>query len=112
MDTRGQLTIDPGSLAPAGESLAIELEVLYTEPATTEALLRHAVTLTAGLDAKIHLVAVHTVPYPCDFECPASIHAHLVERLVELASRCPLPVRPEVVLARSREEGLQFALEP
>lgn len=112
MDTRGVLQIDPGSLAPAGESPAIELTVLYTEPELTEALLRHAVALTAGLDAKIHLVAVHTVPYPCDFECPASVHAYLVERLVDLASRCQVPVRPEVVLARSREEGFQFALEP
>ncbi|SPE29235.1 conserved hypothetical protein [Candidatus Sulfopaludibacter sp. SbA3] len=112
METRGELRIDPGSLAPAGESPAIELTVLYTESDSTEALLRHAVALTAGLDAKIHLVAVHTIPYPCDFECPASVHAHLVNRLVEIASRCPLPVRPEVVLARSRAEGFQFALEP
>jgi len=112
METRGELRIDPGSLAPNAESPAIELAVLYTEPEATGALLRHAVALTSGLHARIHLVAVHTVPYPSDFECPASTHAHLVERLIELAGRCPLPVRPEVVLARSREEGFEFALQP
>ena len=111
MAARGELQIDPGSLAPAGESQAIELTVLYTDPVLTEALLRHAVTLTAGLHARIQLVAVHTVPYPADFECPASVHAYLVERLIELASRCPLPVNPVVVLARSRAEGFEFALE-
>jgi hypothetical protein len=112
MQTRGELRIDSGALAPAGESPAIELAVLYTEPAMTAALLRHAVALTAGLEAKIRLIAVHTVPYPCDFECPASVHAYLVEHLVSLAGQCPLPVSPEVVLARSREEGLQLALRP
>ncbi len=111
METRGELQIDPGSLTPAGESRAIELSVLYTEPGLTEALLRHAVSLTAGLHARIQLIAVHTVPYPSDFECPAAVHAHLVEHLIELASRCPLPVKPVVVLARSRAEGFEFALE-
>ncbi len=112
METHGELQIDPGSLTPVGESQAIELAVLYSEPALTEALLRHAVALTTGLHAKIHLIAVHTVPYPADFECPASVHAHLVQRLIELADRCPVPVSPVVVLARSRAEGFEFALEP
>jgi hypothetical protein len=85
--------------------------VLYTEPAVTEVLLLRAARLTAGLDARIQLVAVHTVPYPADFECPAAVHAHLVEQLVELASRCPLQVNPVVVLARSQAEGFAFALE-
>lgn len=111
MVTRGKLQIDPGSLAAAVEPHAIELSVLYTEPALTEALLQRAATLTAGLDAKIQLVAVHTVPYPADFECPAAVHAHLVNRLVGLASLCPLQVNPVVVLARSRAEGFAFALE-
>jgi len=112
MEIRGELRIDPGSLPSSAESPAMELAVLYTEPAATEAVLLRAVTLTAGLAAKIHLLAVHAVPYQFNFECSASVHAHLVERLVEIASRCPLPVRPEVVLARSREEGFQFALPP
>jgi hypothetical protein len=111
VDTRGRLQIDPGSLATAAEPHAIELSVLYTEPALTEALLLRTAILTAGLDARIHLVAVHTVPYPADFECPSAVHAHLVDQLVELASRCPLQVNPVVVLARSRAEGFAFALE-
>ncbi len=105
------LQIDPGSLAAPAEPHAIELSVLYTEPAVTKAVLARAATLTAGLDARIQLVAVHTVPYPADFQCPAAVHAHLVEQLVELASLCPLQVNPVVVLARSRAEGFAFALE-
>jgi hypothetical protein len=111
MDTRGELRIDPRSLADS-EAPAIELAVLYTEPELAESLLRHAVALTAGLDARVHLVAVHAVPYPRDFECPASAHAHLVQSLMELANQSPLVVNPVVVLARSREEGFHYALHP
>jgi len=112
METRGELRIDPGSLAAFSDSPGIEISVLYTDTVATEALLRHAVSLTAGLNARIHLVAVHSVPYPRDFECPTEVHAHLVASLVALADHCPLPVTPTVVLARSREEGLQFAIQP
>ncbi|HWC99509.1 MAG TPA: hypothetical protein VG456_22270 [Candidatus Sulfopaludibacter sp.] len=112
METRGELRIDPGTLVGDSPAPTIELAVLYTEPVLAEALLRHAVALTAGLDATIHLVAVHAVPYPRDFECPSAIHAHLVQQLIELASHCARPVHPVVVLARSREEGFQFALHP
>jgi len=31
---------------------------------------------------------------------------------VELASRCPVPVAPQVVLARDRDEGFRYALKP
>jgi hypothetical protein len=40
------------------------------------------------------------------------MHAHLVERLMELAGVCALPVQPQVVLARDLEEGFRFALKP
>jgi hypothetical protein len=35
-----------------------------------------------------------------------------VNQLTELAADCPLPVIPQVVLARSREEGFRYALRP
>ena len=67
--------------------------------------------LTAGLQARIKLVAVHAVPFPADFRCPTSTHAFLVDQLVELAGECSLPVNPQVVLARSRDEGFRYALK-
>jgi hypothetical protein len=113
MDTRGHLEIDPGALDAnrAGEE-ELEVVVPYTEWSLTDAVLKRAAVMTAGLNARLTLVAVHTVPYPCQFECPASVHAHLVEQLVDLASRCSLPVQPHVVLARSREEGFRYLLNP
>jgi len=112
MNSRGELRIDPDSLANDGVRAEIELAVPYTDPFIAGAVLERALALSAGLNARVSLVAVHAVPYPMDFGCPASTHAFLVERLAELASRCALPVSAEVVLARSRDEGFRHALKP
>jgi hypothetical protein len=112
MQTRGELRIDPGQLGTDSFSGDLELVVPYTEPALARALLRRAAELTAGLQARISLVAVHTVPFPADFHCPTCTHTFLVDQLMELAAESPLPVNPQVVLARSREEGFRYALRP
>jgi hypothetical protein len=110
MQTRGELRIDPGQLGTDAFSGELELVVPFTDPYLTRALLRKAVALTAGLQARISLVAVHAVPFPADLRCQASTHAFLVDRLTELAVECPIPVNPQVVLARSRVEGFRYAL--
>lgn len=112
MQSRGELRIDPGQLGTDAFSGDLELVVPYTDPALARALLRKAVALTAGLQARISLVAVHAVPFPADFHCATSTHAFLVDQLTELAAECPMPVNPQVVLARSREEGFRYALRP
>ena len=106
----GELHIDPKDLA--GDTFAgeIELVVPYTDPAMTRAVLDRALALTAGLHARISLVAVHALPYPTPFTCPTATHAFLVAQLLELANGCAVPVASQVVLARSREEGFRHAL--
>ena len=112
MELRGELRVDPGSLETYSAGEDLEIVVPYTDWSLTEAVLRRAAVLTAGLNAKLALVAVHTVPYPAQFECQAAVHAHMVEQLVALASQCPYPVEPQVVLARSREEGFRYVVSP
>ena len=112
MRTSGKLQIDPGTLDAGNGGAEIEIVVPYTERALTAAVLQRASVLTAGLNASIRLVAIHAVPYPLPFHCPAAEHAHLVERLVDLASRCPSSVAPEVVLARYRDAGFRHVLKP
>ena len=112
METGDRLRIDPGSLETDGYAEELDVVVPYTEWSVTDRLLKRAAALTAGLNARLTLVAVHTVPYPATFECPAAVHAYLVEQLVDLASRCPLPVNPQVVLARGRTEGFAYVLKP
>jgi hypothetical protein len=110
MDVRGELRIDPGSLDTNGVGEDLEIVVPYTEGSLTQAVLDRAATLTAGLNARVMLVAIHTVPYPAQFECQIAVHAYLVEQLVELASRCPFAVEPQVVMARSRVDGFRHVL--
>ena len=112
MQTRGELRIDPGTLAASEPVDELEVVVPYTQSAVTDAVLKRAASLTAGLNVRLKLIAVHAVPFPADFECPASVHAHLVQQLVDLASRCPFPVDAQVVLARSQEEGFRYMLKP
>jgi len=106
----GELHIDPIDLA--GDTFAgeIELVVFFTEPQATREVLERAQTLTAGLNARVLLLAVHALPYPSPFVCPTATHAFLVDQLLELSSNCPLPVASQVVLARSREEGFRHVL--
>ena len=111
MRTRGELRIEPGALEQPSDA-ELELVVPYTVPTMARAVLARAQGLTVGLNARISLVAVHTVPYATTFGCPSSTHAFLVEQLVELSAECTLPVNAQVVLARSRDEGLQYALKP
>ena len=112
MQPRGELRIDPGKLGTDAFNGELELVVPYTDPSLTRSLLRKAAALTSGLQARISLVAVHSVPFPADFRCQSSTHDFLVEKLTELAAACPLPVNPQVVLARSRQEGFRYALHP
>jgi hypothetical protein len=112
MDNRFSLQIDPGSLNADGAVGELEVVVPYTEPVLTATVLRSIKALTAGLNARVSLIAVHTLPYPLPFVCPALAHAYLVEQLTELASCCELPVHPQVVLARDRMEGFRYALKP
>jgi hypothetical protein len=106
----GELQVDPIDLA--GDTFAgeIELVVPFTDPPTTRAVLERARVMTAGLNARITLVAIHSLPYPSPFTCPTATHAFLVDQLLELANGCPMPVVSQVVLARSREDGFRHAL--
>jgi hypothetical protein len=112
MQTRGELRIDPGTLAISAPVDQLEVVVPYTEWAVTDAVLKRAASLTAGLNVRVKLIAVHAVPFPADFRCPTAVHACLVEQLADLAGRCPLPVDAQVVLARSQDEGFRYMLKP
>ena|SRR5579883_537833 len=110
MKTHGELRIEPGALESASDA-ELEVVIPYTTPKVTRAVLARVESMTAGLNARLCLIAVHSVPYATTFGCPSATHAFLVEQLVELSAECRLPVNAQVVLARSREEGLRFAMK-
>jgi hypothetical protein len=104
------MRIDPASLASDGEVGELEVVVPYRDPELTRAVLARSAALAAGLNVRISLIAVHTLPYPTDFVCPTAVHAFLVSQLVELSAGSPVPVDAQVVLARTREDGFRHAL--
>jgi hypothetical protein len=106
----GDIRIDPGSSPAAGAGQESEIVVVLTDPAVTREVLARVPPLAAGMNAHVRLLAVHTLPYQAPFYCPSLTHAYLVEQVMDLASECELPIEPQVVLARSREEGLRHAL--
>ena len=112
MTARGELTIDPASLEPLGGSGLMQLVVVHSEPLLTATVLKRGAELVAGLSASILLLAVHTVPFPASFASASASHAHLLGELAGLARCCPVPVTPHVVMARYRDEGLRFLLQP
>jgi hypothetical protein len=112
VEIRGEFHIDPGALTADAGSGELEVVIPFTGPETTSAALARAAALTVGLDARVLLIAVHTLPYPVPFVCPSLVHAHLVEQLMELAAECTLTVQPQVVLARDRMEGFKYAMHP
>jgi len=108
---RGEYRIDPDCLNAGEMGSEVEVVVPFTGLEMTAAALERAVVLTAGLEVRVLLIAVHTLPYPGPFVCPALVHAQLVEQLMELACDSPLPVQPQVVMARDRMEGFRYALK-
>jgi hypothetical protein len=117
VDLRGELGINPADLNPGrlaeGEAGSEpQVVVPFTGIDTTSAALERAEILMIGLNARVLLLAVHTLPYPLPFVCPTTVHAHLVKQLTELASHCALTVQPLVVLSRDRMEGFQRVLRP
>jgi hypothetical protein len=111
MNTRGELTVDPGSLEWLGAEAEMQVVVVHSEPSVTAAVLRRAAALVSGLNARVLLVAVHTVPFPAPFASASAAHAHLVGQLADLAGQCSLPVTSHVVMSRYREEGFRFLLQ-
>ena len=111
MHTSGFLRMDPVALADGAAGQEIEIVVPYTEWSLARDVLKRAETLAHGLSPTVRLIAVHSVPYPLPFGCPATVHAHLVEQLVDLASRCPFTVEAQVVLARYQDEGFRHVLK-
>jgi hypothetical protein len=110
MNSRGELRIDPGSLEQHSAGGEIQLVVVHSDVAVTAMVLKRAAQFVSGLNAKVLLLAVHSVPFPADFAGAAVPHAHLVAQLADLAVQCPFPVIPHVVMARDWAEGFRFAL--
>jgi hypothetical protein len=112
MKNRGKIWVDPAELGADREEGDVEFVIPFIEPDVTRQVLARAAGMTAGLNARFLLVAVHCIPYPANFGEPGAIHAYLVEQLMKLCDGCGLAVSAHVVMARDRQEGYRQVLKP
>ena len=113
MRSRGEVQMDPGRLGLDAFSGPLELVVPYTDPVLAREALRRAAALTAG-PGSAH-AAAGGARGTVSRRLPLSGHRPTLfwwSNWPRWRSECPLPVTPQVVLARSREDGLRFALNP
>ena len=91
----------------AAECEPLDLVVPYTTPRLTEAALKAANRLGAGLDAVVRMVKVQMVPFPLDLTYSPIPLDFLESQLMRLGSEVSaLPFTAEIRLAREWESGL------
>jgi len=98
------LAVEPGE--------KLEVSVLFTTPESTIAAVRRAATLLNGLEGRISLIDVQTIPYPLPFETPLVALDFIKQRLLAIAGEIDLEIAVYVYLSRFRWETLAQVLRP
>ncbi len=89
----------------------LDLVVPYTTPGLTQAALRAANRLGAGLDSAVRLVKVQVVPFPLDLQHPPVPVEFLEQQLKNLFGEVPCAhLSSEIRFAREMEQGLRGTL--
>ena len=99
----------PRESARDGEA-HLRLYVLHIGEELTRVALEEAARLAPGLDARITLVAVSLVPFPCSLDCPPVAPRHLHRELSRLAAASPMTADVRIVYARELMTGLRHVL--
>jgi hypothetical protein len=82
----------------------LSIVVPYTTPELTKAALKHAATLSAGLNAAIRLIDAQVVPVQRPLNEPTVNREFSVKRLREIADEAGMPVHVEIIYTRNRME--------
>ena len=104
---KSNLTIAQGFKAtvPAGAvETRLSIVVPYTTPELTKAALKHAATLSAGLNATFRLIDAQVVPIQHPLNEPPVNREFSVKRLREIVEEAGMPVQVEIIYTRSRME--------
>ena len=104
----------PVSANPEATSASGQLEValLFTSPEETVSALERTAALLRGLNARINLVAVQTVPYRLALNNPPVSIPFNEQRLQEIASESPIETAANLYLCRCPFETLTSVLKP
>ena len=92
------------------EEAGLVVSVLFASAGETLAALRTAAALAADLNARIHLVSVHAVPFPLPLDRPPVYVEFLRDQLRAVAEQCALPVEGHLYFGRDVAETLASVL--
>jgi hypothetical protein len=111
---KSNLTTTQGFKATVPASVvetSLSIVVPYTTPELTKAALKHAATLSAGLNAAIRLIDAQVVPVQRSLNEPPVNREFSVKRLREIAEEAGMPVQVEIVYTRDRMECFRRMVE-
>ena len=103
----------PGTPGPtSGSGTQLEVALLFTSAEATVRALESAAPLLAGLNARINLVAVQTVPYRLALNNPPISISFNEQRLQDIATESSIETAVHLYICRCRFETLASVLKP
>jgi hypothetical protein len=90
----------------------LEVALLYTSPEVTINVLERTAALLAGLNARINLVALQTVPYALELNSPPVSVPFGEQRLEDIASQSPIAAAAHLYICRCPFDTLTSVLKP
>lgn len=113
--TKKSLSEVPGSGNPRaifGSDAQLEFALLFTSAEATVSVLEKTAALLRGLNARINLVAVQTVPYRLGLNDPPVSISFSEQRLQDIASQSPIDTAAHLYICRCPFETLTSVLKP
>jgi hypothetical protein len=113
--TKKSLSEFPGSTSPGATFSSdgpLEMALLFTSAEATVNALERTASLLAGLNARIDLIAVQTVPYTLALNNPPVSVPFNEQRLQDIASESTIEMAVHLYICRCPFETLTSVLKP
>jgi hypothetical protein len=90
----------------------LRIHVIFTTLAETKAAIRHAATLSSGLDAEIRLILTPIVPFPLPLDQPPTSMDFSEEQIRQVVGDIEAELEAFVYLCRDSSRTLNAVLPP
>jgi hypothetical protein len=107
-----KISAPTGPRATNGPHGQLQIDVLFTSPEATVEALERTGNLLRGLNARINLIALMTVPYVLALNNPPVSVAFTEQQLLEVAGQSPVDTTAYLYICRCPFETLTFVLKP
>lgn len=86
--------------------------MIATSPEATRAALQRAGEMASSLEARIALIVLQVVPFPCSLADPPVLKEFNEDRYRVIVAESTIPASVRILLCRDRVETLCSSLEP